>query len=151
MVLNTGPLDWESSALTTKLLLNCVPYVLKTCSRANVSCVLTYSHTSVPCVFFVLTCLVYFSTYVLTCQRVLCAYVLTCQRALPAYVPTCFAYLRAPGKNLGNCTMYIGIEVIPRLFCPAFSFSSILIQRPFGKNYLNSKLEFSEKWLIQVG
>ena len=25
-------------------------------------------------------------------------------------------------KNLGKCTMYISIEVIPRLFCPGFYF-----------------------------
>ena len=31
-------------------------------------------------------------------------------------------------KNMGKCTMHFGIEVIPRLFGPAFSFSSILIQ-----------------------
>ena len=111
-----------------------------TCQRVLRAYVLTYQRALRVLRAHVLTCHVYLSTYVLTCQR-----------AFPAYVPTCFAYLRAPGKNLGKCTMYIGIEVIPRLFCPAFSFSSILIQRPFGKNYLNSKLQFSERWLIQVG
>ena len=33
-------------------------------------------------------------------------------------------------KNpLGKCTMYIVIELIPKRFYPAFSFSSVLIQR----------------------
>ena len=32
-------------------------------------------------------------------------------------------------KNLGKFTMCIGIEIIPRLFCPAFSFSPVLIKR----------------------
>ena len=32
-------------------------------------------------------------------------------------------------KALGKCTMHIGIKVIPRLFCSAFSFSPVLIYR----------------------
>ena len=32
-------------------------------------------------------------------------------------------------KSLGKCTVYIGIEVIARLFCSAFSFSPFLIKR----------------------
>ena len=31
-------------------------------------------------------------------------------------------------KNLGKYTMYIGIEVISKLFCPAFSLSPVSIQ-----------------------
>ena len=46
-------------------------------------------------------------------------------------------------KDLGKCTMYIGIEVIPRLFCSAFSFSPVT--NAFGKTYLTSKLLVSEK------
>ena len=57
-------------------------------------------------------------------------------------------------KALGKCTMYIGIEVIPRLFCSAFSFSPVT--KAFGKTYLTyltSKLLDSEKvtnsgWLM---
>ena len=43
--------------------------------------------------------------------------------------------------------MYIGIEVIPKVFCSAFSFSPLLIQvtNTFGKTYLTSKLQPSEK------
>ena len=52
---------------------------------------------------------------VLTCQHALHVYVLMCPRVLRAYMPTCFEYLCALGKNLGKCTMYIGIEFIPRL------------------------------------
>ena len=47
---------WVMKIVFTSLL-NCVPCVLKTCSRANVPCVLT-------------------------CQRALHAYVLTCKRAI---------------------------------------------------------------------
>ena len=61
---------------------------------------LTYSHANMSCV--------------LMCQRALRAYVLTCQLALRVYVPTSFEYLRAFGKNLGKCTMYIDIKFIPK-------------------------------------
>ena len=60
-------------------LLNCVPCVLKPCSRANVSCVITCWRGNVPCI--------------LTCQRDLCAYVLTCQCVLRAHVPMYLACL----------------------------------------------------------
>ena len=56
-------------------LLNCVPCLLKTCSRANMTCVRKCSGANVPCV--------------LTCQRPLCANVLTCQCAMRAHVITC--------------------------------------------------------------
>ena len=62
-------------------LLNCVPCVLKTCSRANV--------------LYVVTCSRALRGYVLTCQRALRAYVQTCQRALRGYVLTCQRALRA--------------------------------------------------------
>ena len=32
-------------------------------------------------------------------------------------------------KNLGKCTLYIGIEVISTFFCLAFSLLPVLIQR----------------------
>ena len=50
-------------------------------------------------------------------------------------------------KALGKCTIYIGIKVIPRLFCSAFSFSPVLINvtNTFGKTYLTLKLPVSEK------
>ena len=43
--------------------------------------------------------------------------------------------------------MYIVIEVIPKLFRSAFSFSPVLINvtKTFGKTYLTSKLLVSEK------
>ena len=103
-------------------LLNCVPCVLKTCSRTNVPCVLTClrsnvssvlmcqrvlrvhvpckltnSHASVPCVLLWsranLSC-------VLTLSRVNVASVLTCQRALRAHVPVRFECLRASRVNM---------------------------------------------------
>ena len=50
-------------------------------------------------------------------------------------------------KKLGKITVHIGIKVIPRYFCPAFSFPPVLIQRrsSFGKSYVNSKLQVSKK------
>ena len=50
-------------------LLNCVPCVLKTCSRANVSCVLTCSRANVPS---------YLRAHVPTCFACLRAHVQTC-------------------------------------------------------------------------
>ena len=103
-------------------LLNCVPWVLKpcspanmpcvlTCSRANVSCMLMCSRTNVPCaltcslanVFCVLT---HSSANVpceLTCSRAnvpceltcSCANVSTCLVCLRSHMPTCLACLRA--------------------------------------------------------
>ena len=89
-------------------LLNCVPCVLKTCSRANVPYVVTCSRANVPCVVTcsranvpcVLTCSRANVPNLLTCSRanVSCVLrcsrankpcVLTCQCALPAYVITC--------------------------------------------------------------
>ena len=46
-------------------------------------------------------------------------------------------------KALRKCTRYIGIEVIPRLFCSAFSFSPVA--NTFGKTYLTLKLLVSEE------
>ena len=41
-------------------------------------------------------------------------------------------------KNLGKCTVYIGIAVMPRLCGPAFHFHqfSTNVTNTFGKNYL---------------
>ena len=73
-------------------LLNCMPRVLKTCSCANVSCVLTYSRANIPCVF---TCQRVLRADVITCQHVLHAYMLTCLACWRAHMPTCLACLRA--------------------------------------------------------
>ena len=75
--------------LSITSLLNYVPCVLKTCSRANVPCVLTCLRAHVP------TCQRALRAYVLKYQRALRVYVLTCQRALRNHVPTCFAGSRA--------------------------------------------------------
>ena len=50
-------------------------------------------------------------------------------------------------KNLGKCTMYTLTKVVSRFFCPAFSFSPVLYNatNAFGKSYLNSKLQVSER------
>ena len=70
-----------SRSMSSQSLLNCVPCVLKMCSRANLPYVLRCSRANVPCVH---TC------YVPTCLVCLCANVpcvlcvLTCQRALRA-------------------------------------------------------------------
>ena len=89
-------------------LLNCVPCVIKTCSRTNVPsvlmcnfpCVLMCSRASVPCVLTcsrtnvlcVLTCSLVSMHYVLTwltSQHDLRAYVHTCERSLQAHMVTC--------------------------------------------------------------
>ena len=70
--------------LDVRSLLNCVPSILKTSSRAlRAKNVLRCLRALRACV---LMCL---RAYVLTYQHALCAYVLTCQRALHAYVLTC--------------------------------------------------------------
>ena len=48
-------------------------------------------------------------------------------------------------KNLGKCTLYIGIEVIPGLRCPDFQFHQFQynVTNTFGKNYPNAKLQVS--------
>ena len=87
-------------------LLNCVPCVLKTCSRTNVPCVLTYQRVfcaHVPACLacsralqaYVLTCQRALRASVITCQLVLRTYVITCQRSVRAHMPTCFACSRA--------------------------------------------------------
>ena len=82
------------SAFFLMSLLNCVPCVLKACSRPNVLCVLmclACLGAHVPTCLASLranlpTCLSALRAYVLSCQRALRAYVLTCQRALCTYV-----------------------------------------------------------------
>ena len=90
-------------------LLNCVPCVLKTCSRANVPCVLTCSRANMLCV---LKCSRANVSCVLACQRVLGAYVVTCQCALRAYVLMC---KRAILNNVNSyimqiCYLYLGLN-----------------------------------------
>ena len=85
--------------LFLKNLLNCVPCVLKTCSRANVPHVLTCQRALRAYVFTcqrvlrayvlcILTCSRTSVPYVFMCSRANLPGVLTCQRALPAYVST---------------------------------------------------------------
>ena len=124
-----------------KSLLNCVRCVLKTCSRANIPCVLTcsrasvltWSRANVPCVLmcsranvpYLLTYLRALHAYVLTCQRALHAYVFRCQRALCAYVlmflaseraqvPTCFACLSA---HVPTCLACLLAHLLTYLKC----------------------------------
>ena len=70
-------------------LLNCVPCVLKTCSRANVPCVLTCSRTNMPCVLTCLACSHANVPCVLTCSCVNLSCLLTCSRANVPFVLTC--------------------------------------------------------------
>ena len=122
-----------------KSLLDCMPYVLKVCSHANMSCMLTCSHANV--------------SYMLTCQHPLHAHALMSLAYLYAHIPMFLMCLHAPGKNLGKFTIYFGMEVIPRLFWTAFSFSPVLIQQALILlvKIHNSKLQISEMWLIQLG
>ena len=52
-------------------------------------------------------------------------------------------------KTLGKFTMDIGIEVTPRIFCSTFfifaSFNTTSLTNAFGRTYLTSKLQVSEK------
>ena len=72
----------EKFGFPTRSLLNCVPCVLKTCSRANVTCVLTYSRV--------------LRSHVPTC--------LACSPVLCAHVPTCLACLRAKVSCVLMCS-----------------------------------------------
>ena len=65
-------------AINVSSLLNCVPRVLKKCSRVNVPCVPTCSRANMSCV---LTCSRPNVPFVLTCSRPNVPYVLTCSRA----------------------------------------------------------------------
>ena len=95
-------------------LLNCLPYVLKTCSRtsgpclltcsrANVPCVLTCSRDNVHCMFqrlranmsCVLTCSTVNVSFILTCSGANVPCVLAFQRALHTHVLMCLTCPRA--------------------------------------------------------
>ena len=87
-----------SFVLCLMSLLNCVPCVLKTCSRANVPCVLTCSRGNVPCV--------------LTCSRANIPCVLTCSRAsVPCVLTYSLAYV--------PCVLTLSLKSVPCvLACP---------------------------------
>ena len=106
-------------------LLNCVPCVVKTCSRANVPyvltcsrayvlCVLTCLRANVPCVLTCshanTSCVLTHSrartmrAHLLTCQCTLCDYVLKCQHPLSAYVLT---YQRPLSAEVLTCKRVI--------------------------------------------
>ena len=92
-------------------LLNCVPCVLKTCSHADVLCVLMCSHASAPytrtCSLANVPCALAWSLSnvpcVLTCSRGNVSFVLACQDALCPYVLTCKVASRALALT-GQCT-----------------------------------------------
>ena len=44
--------------------------------------------------------------------------------------------------------MYIGMEVIPRLFCPTFSFSPVLIQRHQYFQKTLSSFKIKSQWKV---
>ena len=87
-----------SFVLCLMSLLNCVPCVLKTCSRANVPCVVTCSCGNVPCV--------------LTCSRANIPCVLTCSRAsVPCVLTYSLAYV--------PCVLTLSLKSVPCvLACP---------------------------------
>ena len=86
-------------------LLNCVPCILKTCSRTSVCCMLTCSRANISCMLTcshgnmsqVLTCL--------TCQHALRPYALTCQHALWAHVLT-FQHALSPLSHMPCVTTW---------------------------------------------
>ena len=79
-------------------LLNCVPCVLKTCSRANVP--------------YVLTCQRALRAYMVTCQRALRTYVVTCLRPSRAYMVKCLACLRANVSCVLTCSRALSAYVL---------------------------------------
>ena len=98
-VFRSSQLNGSNKKLTFFMsLLNCVPCVLKTCSRANMTCVLT-------------------------CQRTLRAYMLMCQRvsrALRAYVPKCTECLRAKYVKMTCALFYSCVNVACEVTCFEF-------------------------------
>ena len=116
---------------------------LFTCSRADVPCALTCSRANVPCV---LTCQCVLRA---TCSYVnvptsynsyiiqICYLYSGLKRGnidetfvslLEIFTSSSIAFRSFGGlkmfeeKNLGKCTIYIGIAVMPRLCCPVFHF-----------------------------
>ena len=53
------------------------------------------------------------------------------------------SFLELVKSSLRKCTMYIGIEIIPRLLCSAFSFFNVT--NTFGKTCLTLKSLVNEK------
>ena len=97
-VFGSSQLNGSNKKLTFFMsLLNCVPCVLKTCSRASVTCVLT-------------------------CQRTLHAYMLMCRvsRALRAYVPKCTECLRAKYVKMTCALFYSCVNVACEVTCFEF-------------------------------
>lgn len=103
-------------------LLNCMTWVLKTCSHANLPCTGTCSDANilawlracscvnVPCVLTcscvnvscVLTCW-HPMSYMLTCQCAIYAFVFTCQRALSPYMPHMSTWLACLCTDVSSC------------------------------------------------
>ena len=112
-----------------------------TWSRANVPCVLTYSRASVPCVrrcsCFKRAILNNVNSYITQ----ICYLYLGLKRGnigetlvslLEIFTSSTGAFRSLGGwtifgeKNLGKCTMYIGIVVMPRFCCPVFHLHQFL-------------------------
>ena len=107
---------FSKMAVKLRSLQNCVPCVLKTCSRANVSCVLTWSlatcraclRTHVP------TYLACSRAIQPTCSACLYAHASTYLARLRAHVPMCFACLRA---HVRLCLVCLRAHVPKCLLC----------------------------------
>ena len=119
---------FSKTAVKWKSLVNCLPCLLKTCSRTKVPCMLTCSHANescvlkcsrakIPCIltcscaneFSVLTCLRANKPCVLMCSRTKVSCLLTCSRANMSCVLTCarasVPYLLTCQSTLHTCVL----------------------------------------------
>ena len=104
-----------------KSLLNCMPCVLKTCSHADVPCVLACNGCQRVLRAYVLTCQHVLHAHVLTWQCPLCAYVFTCSSANVSCVLTCS---RDKAPYVLTCSR---ANLLCVLSCSHVSMSSVLI------------------------
>ena len=102
-------------------LLNCVPRVLKTCSHANVSCVLT---ANVSCM---LTCSRANVPCLLTCSRANMPYVFTCSRANVPCVLACSS-ANVPCALTGNLPCVLTCRKYQQVFFSSFHLSFFVSQ-----------------------
>ena len=130
---------FSKTAVKWRSLVNCLPCVLKTCSRAKVPCVLTCSHANVFCILkcsrasisCILTCSCANESSVLTCSHANMSCVLACARANVPYLLTCQSTLHTCvlfGKTWENVQCILVLKFSPDL--------SFLIFTSFNKTSL---------------
>ena len=101
-------------------LLNCVPCVLKTCSRTKAPYILTCLRANMSCVF---TCPRVNVSCVLTCPRANVPCVLTCSRANVHFVLTC-------QSASFNVTISVSLPLLLKLHILLIRFKSLITVFP---------------------